>query len=124
MGIKHTAVSIDGIGALECFGAGQQCLYKCVHSIIVGVIGVDISTQHRSICQHSRLIDRDTNDREHVDIPGDLTAALGHTKDRMATGNIKEGNIVYYNPSKIFNLNYKGQDYIVCNIIDILCVLE
>ena len=38
--------------------------------------------------------------------------------------NIKEGNIVYYNPSKIFNLNYKGQDYIVCNIIDILCVLE
>ena len=38
--------------------------------------------------------------------------------------NIKEGNIVYYDPSKIFHLNYKGQDYIVCNISDILCILE
>ena len=38
--------------------------------------------------------------------------------------NIKTGNIVYYNPAKTFNLKYKGQDYIVCNINDILCILE
>ncbi len=41
-----------------------------------------------------------------------------------ALTNIKEGNIVAYNPNKVFNLKYKSNEYMICNINDILCILE
>ncbi len=41
-----------------------------------------------------------------------------------ALTNIKEGNIVAYNPNKVFNLKYKNNEYMICNINDILCILE
>ena len=92
MGVEHTTVRVNGIGTLECFGTGQQSLNQSVQRIIVGVVGVDVSAQHRRVSQHSGLVHGNTDYGDFVDIPGNFTTALGHSEDRMSVGNIEEGD--------------------------------
>ena len=90
MGIVHAAVCVDGVAALECSGTFHQCFNQSVQCIVVGIISIDVGTQHRSISQHGGLVHGDAHNRQLMDIPGNLTAALGQAKGRMTVGNIQQ----------------------------------
>ena len=80
MSIEHAAVCINGILSLECLGTGQQSINQCIQSMLGCIVGVDVSTQHGSVSQHSGLVHGDTHNGQFVDVPGDLTAALAEAK--------------------------------------------
>ena len=92
MRVEHTAVGVDGVSTLEGLGAGQQGIHQRIHGVVIGIVGVDIGPQHRHIGKHRGLVDRDTHNRQLVDIPGDLTAALAQTEAGMTVHNIQQGN--------------------------------